>query len=469
MGRKGVYLFLLVFLIGLLGSLAAVPARSLTVQYQTLASFDFLSASEVAGFVNTTLAGEVWNSWNTTEYGQVSYSVSSGSLNITSTSGSLGAKEGLLMYPHTWEGYAEITLTQGVIAVLEPDNSTAVQYGYEVVKTSSGITVYLVNGTSKTALSSLTTSQTTVIVTVENGEFKVNLADGTGIYSGGSLEAGVLALGAEAGSSGVFDKVVLYGEMLAGTHEIDLGTKTVTPAARIASFSYDVSKYSNIQSARLIVTLNADLDSYARYYIISTTDPGNKFWGANKPASFIKFGVAYITATIKADVTSSVTSASTGTFYIGVSVYDEFNRGAKWIISAKLVLDADTPSSSGSSSTTEQSTNQGLWDQIKDKWNSMSDTTKYLLLGIGVIVIVVIIIAVMQQGGFGGGKKKGIAPIVAFVIMLLALGGITAAVLAYFHPEYLTAIAFGLGAIGLFALLLFFTAGKNIPNPMKVG
>ena len=464
LGRKGVYLVLLLFLIGLVGPLAAIPARSLTVQYQTLASFDFLSASEVSGFVNTTLAGEVWNSWNTTEYGQVSYSVASGSLNITSTSGSLGAKEGLLMYPHTWEGYAEVTFTQGVIAVLEPDNSTAIQYGYEVVKTSSGITVYLVNGTSKSALSSLTTTQTTVIVTVENGEFKVNLADGTGIYSGGSLEAAVLALGAEAGSSGIFDKVVLYGQLLAGTHELDLGTKTVTPTTRVASFSYDVSKYSNIKSAKLIISFTPSNDAYARYYIVSTSDPGNKFWGASLPASYLKFGVIYREATVELDVTNTVSSSATGSFYIGVST-----GTGSWSISAKLVLDADTSTSSGGSSTTEQPSNQGFWDSIKSKWSSLSDTTKYLLMGIGIIFVVILVMVLMQGGFTVGGKKKGIAPLLAFFIMLLVMGGITAAVLAWLHPEYLTALAFGLGAIALLALAMLIGSGKNIPNPLKTG
>jgi hypothetical protein len=446
------YLVLIILFIGLLAPFAA-PIKAITPQYQTLASFDFLSASEVANFVNTTLSGEAWNSWNTTQYGQLSYSVANGKLNITSTSGSVGSKEGLLLYPVSWKGYVEVTLTQGVIAALNPANSSSVLSGFEVVKTSSGVTVYEVNGSSKTALASLTTTQNVIVVTVDGG-FKVNLGDGTGVYSGGVMDYAVLGLGAEGGSSGIFDKVVLYGQLLAGNVELDLGTQTVTPAARIAAFNYDVSKYSDIQAAKLIISFTRSNDMYARYYIVSTSNPGNVFWGASKPASYLDFNILFGDATIEVDVTSTVTASATGTFYIGVSV----GGSGSWSISAKLVLDAPT-SSQDSSTTTEQPQDQGLWDQLKSKWNSLSPTTKYLLLGIGIIFIIVLIMF-MMQGGFMG-RKRGIAAILGILIIILILGGIATAFMAWLHPEYLTAMAFGLGAIAIIALFLILSSNKN--------
>ncbi len=445
-------IFLAISVLLLFGLFSYVDA--FVVQYQTLASFDFLSASEVSQFQNTTLAGEIWNSWNTTQYGQVSYSVANGKLNITSTSGSLGAKEGILLYPTTWKGYVEVTLSQGVIGIFHPANSSDILTGYEVVKTASGVTVYQVNGSSKTSLASLTTTQNVIVVTVD-GSFKVNLGDGTGVYSGGVIEAAVLGLGTEAGSSASFDKVVLYGEMLAGTNEIDLGTQTVTAAARVAAFNYDASGYSNVKGATLIVTLSSADDPYLRYYIIATSNPGNTFW-QNPPAN-LKFGTIRGKATVKVDILQLISSAPTGTFYIGVSTFGT----SSWTISAKIVLDVDQPqdqqdSGGNQGTTTEQNTNQSLF-------SNLSENTKYLLLGLGIIFVMLVMMTFFQ----GGRKRGGMAPIAAVFILLLVFGGIAAAVLAWFHPEYLTALAFGLGAIALIALLMLLMHGRNIPNPLK--
>jgi len=448
----------LVFVAAFLGPVFS--AHAITVQYQTLASFDFLSADEISNFINTTLTGETWNSWNTTLYGQVSYTVADGKLNITSTSGSSGSKEGLLLYDIVWTGYIDVVLDQGIIAILDPANATAVQTGYEIIKDSSGINVYLVNGTSKTVVSSLSTTATEILVSVLDGQLQVKLADGTEIYTG-AMEEAVFALGAPAGGSGIFDKVVLYGTLLAGTVEIDLGSYTLTPTARVAAVKYDVSKYTEIDSAKLIVKITPKNPNYARFYIIDDKDPGTGGWwhDSSITSNALRFGIVTILgATVKVDVLDVVKANPSGTFYIGVSVFDEHNQGESWTINVKLVLDASVESES---TTTEQASNNGWLDSLKDKWSGLSDTTKYLLLGVGIVIILIIVFTL------GVGKKGGIAPLLAIFIVLLILGGIAAALLAWLHPEYLTALAFGLGAIALIALFMLFMSGKNIPNPLK--
>ena len=59
-------------------SLASVVSMAgISVQYTPLASYDFLSASELHNFMNITLDGKIWNVTLT------KYSVSNGILNIT--------------------------------------------------------------------------------------------------------------------------------------------------------------------------------------------------------------------------------------------------------------------------------------------------------------------------------------------------------------------------------------------------
>ncbi len=62
---------------------------------------------------------------------------------------------------------------------------------------------------------------------------------------------------------------------------------------------------------------------------------------------------------------------------------------------------------------------------------------------------------------------RGIAPVLGMFILLLILGGISMAILAWLHPQWLSVIALGLGAIALIVLLLLLTAGRNIPNPFR--
>ena len=426
-------------------AVAPFVASAATTTYQTLASFDFLSSDEVSNFENMTLAGGVWNTTLT------SYTVSGGKLNISNTDTS----DALLIYPRTLNGYAEITLDQGAIGVFTNYNGTStILTGYEIVKDSSGITVYEVNGTSKTAVASLTTTANTIIVTVMNGKFRVDLPDGTGIYEA-PLDEAVLALGAPAsdGSNptyGVFDKVVLYGTYLSGQYEVDLGTKTVYAGDRVAEFSYDVSAYKDIQSAKLVVTMSTDSDPYLRYFIISTSDPGQNFWNP-WPSSYLEKGTVAGGLTATVDVTNIIKSSPTGTFYVGISTFDSTG----WKVSAKLVLDASAPSTS-TDNTVETTTSKSLKEYFT------GDNAKYLALGVGVIVLIALVAALA-----GGGRRRGITPLVTAVIILLVLGGIAAAVMAYFHPEYLTALAYGLGAIAILAIFILYAAPRKIPNPTK--
>ena len=57
--------------------------------------------------------------------------------------------------------------------------------------------------------------------------------------------------------------------------------------------------------------------------------------------------------------------------------------------------------------------------------------------------------------------------LVGLGLLTLLLGSISAGILAYFHPEYLTSLAYGLGAIGVVVLCLLLTSGKRVPNPVK--
>jgi len=57
--------------------------------------------------------------------------------------------------------------------------------------------------------------------------------------------------------------------------------------------------------------------------------------------------------------------------------------------------------------------------------------------------------------------------LVGLGLLALLTGSITAGILAYFHPEYLTSLAYGLGAIGIAVLALLLGSGKKVPNPVK--
>lgn len=427
--------------------IAPIMPVAAVVQYKVLASYDFLNADEVASFENMTLAADNWNTTLT------SYSISNGILNITNKDTS----DALLVLDKPLSGYAEIKFAGSGEVIVFTGNITDKQ-GFVVERTSSGIVVYLLNGTSKTSLASISTTQDTVEISLMNGEFSVYLADGTQVYNDniGDVGAGVIALGAPAsdGTNAVtasIDKIALYGYTLSGTAEIDLGSKTVTASARVAKFDYDASSYSNIQSAILVVTLKPVDDIYARKFVIDTADPGNDWttWGTS---TTLRLGViSKHGGTIKVDVTDVVKNNPTGSFYVGISVGGSFS----WSVSAKLVLDAGTSSGTSTSSPIEvPSTGNSIdWGQYK-----------YLLIGGGAVVLLALIIALANTGGR---KRRGLAALLAVFIFLLVVGGIAIAVMAWLHPEYLTAMAFGLGAIAVLVLLVMVTGGKRIPNPVK--
>ncbi len=428
--------------------IAPIMPVAAVVQYKVLASYDFLNADEVSSFDNMTLAADNWNTTLT------SYSISNGILNITNKDTS----DALLVLDKPLSGYAEVKFAGTGEIIVFTGNITDKQ-GFVVERTSSGIVVYLLNGTSKTSLASISTTQDTVEISLMNGEFSVYLADGTQVYNSdiGSVAAASIALGAPAsdGTNAVtasIDKIALYGFTLAGTAEIDLGTKTVTASARVAKFDYDVSSYSNIQTAKLVITFTpADGDPYARIYVVSTTDPGND-WATWSPDNSLSTGAIIYGGTIEVDVTDVVKNNPTGSFYAGISVGGSYS----WSISAKLVLDADTSTTSTTTQTSTELPNVGHnidWGQYK-----------YLLIGGGAVVLLALIIALANTGGR---RRRGLAALLAVFIFLLVIGGIAIAVMAWLHPEYLTAMAFGLGAIAVLVLLVMVTSGKRIPNPVK--
>ena len=149
------------------------------------------------------------------------------------------------------------------------------------------------------------------------------------------------------------------------------------------------------------------------------------------------------------DVTTWIQQHPKGKLYIGIqAVVDD------WVVGAKLVLDADTQDT-----TTEITTTTGILG------SASNEVMKYGLIGLGAIILLVIIFVLMM-----GGKKRrrAIAPLIAAFLILLVLGGIAAAVMAWLHPEYLTALAFGLGAIAIILVFMLLTSGKRIPNPFHV-
>lgn len=430
-----------------------------TPQYVTLASFDFLSADELKNFENITLAATAWNTTLT------SYSVSNGVLNITNKDN----EDVFLAYPITLNGYAEVKLAgDGAVAVLDPIayNESKV-LGYELVRTSSGITVYMINGTSsKTALASLSTTADTVVVTVMDGKIGFGLEDGTSIYQGSG--SGIIALGAVANSTASFDKLTLYGKFLAANTEIDLGQKTIGKEVHVVTFDYDLSKYTNIRQAKIVVSLsNEQTDPWARWVIIGIKTPDGQFfilgqnsqisnafrWPSTVPSSYSDKYSATIfrSGTFTYDITSIVQKYPKGEIIVGVQT-----SYVPWSASVKIVLDADTQDTTTEATTTSSHTLS---------LHGISLSEKYALLGAGLIALLLILFIAL---GGKHGRRRGIAMFLAVFLILLILGGITAAVLAWLHPEYLTAIAFGLGAIAIIMLFLLLASGKKIPNPIHL-
>ncbi len=428
--------------------IAAVPtalptqitkADNVVVGYVTLSSFDFLSSSEVSNFNNLTLAGSNWNTTLT------SYSVSNGLLNVTNKDSS----DAMLVYPETLNGYADVKFTAGAIGVFSNYNSSATNLaGYEVVKDSNGITVYEVNGTSKTALASYSTTSDEVMIYALDGDFKVTLPDGTNIYTG-SIGNAVLALGAPANTNASFDKLMLYGIYLSGDTSVSLGSKTLTGTTPI-SFSYDVSKY-NPTSIKASIKMVSNDDPYARYFAICTKDFSSvSTWWKQDLSSYgeLKSGIVMNTLTVDVPL-----SSSSGTLYVGIS-----SMSGSWTVTVTIALSTtatSTPSDTNTEVTTTSSNKLSL--------HLSSNAEKYL--AIGAFVVVLLIIAVAMMAG-GGRRRRGMLSLLAVMFMvLLILGGVAAAVLAWLHPEWLTAVALGLGALAIITLLILIGAPGKIPNP----
>ena len=437
-------------LLVIIAVMVPIPSGAVTTQYVPLASYDFLSPDEVTGFSNVTADGLSWDQLT-------QYSVSNGVLNITNDAD----VDAFLVLPQELGGYAEVTLTQGVIAILTNYNRTATSgtttptaaeplMGYEVVKTASGIAVYSINGTSKTAVASSTTTSDTVAVGVVNGQFYVALPGGNTVYTA-PLDRGVLALGALANDTAAIDKVVLYGITLAGQYEIDLGTATLTASSRVASFSYDLSDY-DIQSAKLVLELSGD-DLYLREWAVDDQPIPDRWW-TDSNYQPIASGKSYAMGTLTVDLTSTVQGAKTGTIYFAASVGGDY----KWDVHAKLVIDGSSGSGSGDTSQPPTTTTtSGFGEYLSNPY------VKYALIGAGALLVLFLVVPMV----LGNKGKKGVVGLATAFIVLLIFGGIAIAVLAWLHPEWLTALAMGLGALAILTLVLLSNSPKQIPNPTK--
>jgi len=454
--KLGIILILLL-LAPLIISIPSIHAVS--VQYLTDVSFDFLSSDELANFKNGTLAG--------TYASLATFTVSGGKLNITNQETS----DAFLVLERSLCGYVEVILDQGEIFVLSNWNASPSPNlaGYVVKKDTNGVVVYALNGTQKSALASISTTQTKIFITVEDGKFRVDLGDGTGVYEG-SIQAGVIALGAGSGEQGIFDKVVLYKKVFAagsGEQEISLGTKTITGRTPV-SFSYDLSSYQNIQSVTLVVTMSAvgdEQDPYWRYYAVTINGkllvPENQqpySWDNYDESMGGSTGLMWRKATFKVDITSEVKTNPTGTIKVGISTARKYS----WSVSVKIILVAEQEQEEGGGTQPDNQQKETIVQYVEGK-------EKYIMYGLGALVLILLIVLLTQPSGRRG-RRGSVAPLMAFLLVIMLLGGIAAAVMAWLYPEYLTALAYGLGAIAIIILFMFFQSGRrvSIPNPVKV-
>ncbi len=436
------------------------------VQYMPLSSYDFLTADEIKSFDNITALGTHINSSLTT------ITVSGGILTINNTD-----DKDVFFVMKSKVSYAEIYFAgDGGVAVLDASyyNESKV-YGIMVVKTSTGYTVYTVNGTSKTGVASSSSTATKLMVTVNNGVTRIDLGDGIGLYET-SID-GVLALAVPAGSVAKYDKLVVYTKYLAAQQIIDLGSKTIEKKKHITSFNYDLSGYSNIRSVKVVVEYKS-ADPYMRWtniylysdnkwysvgtekYIDRTADGKTveRRWPNPIPSDINDrvYTIILRSGKYTADVTEFMQNHRKGTLYVCIETdYTSYN------VHVKLIIDGDPVGNNNGD-------NNGIMDKVEDKISTNSDTLKYLAIGAGAIIIILLLF-MLVSGGSKHRRGRGMAPVLAVFLILLILGGITALILAWLHPEYLTSLAIGLGAIALIALLLLLQAGKRIPNPIKPG
>ena len=445
----------------LLSPIAIITYGQVNTQYMVLASFDFLDSGEISNFENITLDASAWNTTLTT------YTVSNGVLNISNSD----TKDVFLVYPKTIDGYAEIKLSgDGAVAVLDPvcyNESKIV--GYELVKTASDIIVYAINGTSKTTISSLSTTADTIIVTISDGTIRFDLSDGTGIYE--AAGEGILAVGAAASANGVIDKITLYGKYLAGEYEIDLGTKTIAKHAHVVTFDFDLSKY-DVQDVKIVVDVKeGDPDPYPRWFIVGVLTEDGKFFmkGVGGTIWNNHRWPDPVPTEYRDKYTAIVVHGGQRTYSLNDVIQAGYKKGkiivgvqtaiTSWTASVKIVLTGTETGGGDEGGGEETTTTTNKPIEIKFSNNNV---LKYAAIGAFVIIILVLVFSLA-----GGKRRRAIAPLLLVFMILLILGGISIAVMAWFHPEYLVSMAFGLGAIAIIVLFLLITSGKRIPNPLN--
>ena len=143
----------------------------------------------------------------------------------------------------------------------------------------------------------------------------------------------------------------------------------------------------------------------------------------------------------------------TGTIIVGVQT-----SWVPWTAQVKIVLTAtETGGDEGGGEETTTTTNKPI--EIKFSNNNV---LKYAAIGAFIIIVLALVFSLA-----GGKRRRAIAPLLLVFMILLILGGISIAVMAWLHPEYLVAMAFGLGAIAIIVLFLLITSGKRIPNPLN--
>ncbi len=132
--------------------------------------------------------------------------------------------------------------------------------------------------------------------------------------------------------------------------------------------------------------------------------------------------------------------------------------GNSFSIAVKKITTGSPPPGSGNpgSGSNNGGQNNGGQQSTGVAFNDfISNYGLYIAAGVGVLFLLI-----LAMGGFSG-PKRGSLELKQMLVLLLAFGGIALAVLAFINSTYLTYVAYGLGAIGLFVLIMFFASRKG--------
>lgn len=383
-------------LIIILTLLTAPLGLSIGVQEYLASNYDFLSSSELQYFRNVTIAGTPWSNLD-----GLSASISNGILTLQST----GTVDGFLVYDEAIHGRVVIRLSGdayvGILSSIALNQSSV--EGYVVDVANSLVSLYAINGTSKTLVNTFTIPNADEIVVAADGAGVIQINVGTIKIYETYIGIAQVALGVKAGGTSSYDMMTVYDvSYLQGATTKSLGRATITSSDRIAEFtlSEDIQRGSKIY-LRVIDTS----DVYPRYYIVSDQLPSQTFWkNSDDRQNAIKFGI--ISPSQRELVINLNDDLRAGSkIYVGISTFANF----QWEI--ELLVDAETspppPDSEDGSSNGDQN-NFGSGDDRgeagrdntsdSDEWFS-DRNTKYILAGLGALVVVFAIAMIATRGG----------------------------------------------------------------------